>query len=44
MLSKREEERRNQLEIVALDELVPEDHLISFMILSKDYYSSDNGR
>ncbi|MEI4791400.1 transposase, partial [Bacillus sp. FJAT-53060] len=33
MLSKREEERRNQLEVVALDELVPEDH-----------YSSDNGR
>lgn len=26
MLSKREEERRNQLEVVALDELVPEDH------------------
>ncbi len=28
MLSKREEERRNQLEVVALDELVPEDHLV----------------
>ncbi|MEC1000910.1 hypothetical protein, partial [Bacillus altitudinis] len=26
MLSKREEERRNQLEVVALDELVPEDN------------------
>ncbi|MES1037781.1 hypothetical protein FOA23_18230, partial [Bacillus pumilus] len=26
MLSKREEERRNQLEVVALDELVPQDH------------------
>lgn len=28
MLSKREEERRNQLEVVALDELVPDDHLV----------------
>ncbi|MBC3677144.1 hypothetical protein H8I08_18780, partial [Bacillus pumilus] len=27
MLSKRVEERRNQLEVVSLDELVPEDHL-----------------
>ncbi|MEI4789603.1 hypothetical protein WAX46_04440 [Bacillus sp. FJAT-53060] len=28
MLSKLEEGRRNQLEVVALDELVPEDHLV----------------
>ncbi|MEH7724567.1 transposase, partial [Bacillus altitudinis] len=54
MLSKREEERRNQLEVVALDELVPEDHLVrkidqaidfDFVYdLVKDHYSSDNGR
>ena len=54
MLSKREEERRNQLEVVALDELVPEDHLVrkidqaidfDFIYdLVKDHYSSDNGR
>ncbi|MFI8622802.1 IS1182 family transposase [Bacillus altitudinis] len=54
MLSKREEERRNQLEVVALDELVPEDHLvrkieqaIDFDFINdlvKDHYSSDNGR
>ncbi|UDB49580.1 IS5/IS1182 family transposase, partial [Bacillus safensis] len=54
MLSKREEERRNQLEVVALDELVPEDHLVrkidqaidfDFVYdLVKDHYSSNNGR
>lgn len=54
MLSKREEERRNQLEVMALDELVPEDHLVrkidqaidfDFVYdLVKDHYSSDNGR
>ncbi|WP_144526358.1 IS1182 family transposase, partial [Bacillus pumilus] len=54
MLSKREEERRNQLEVVALDELVPQDHLVrkidqaidfDFIYdLVKDHYSSDNGR
>ncbi|MGD6976651.1 IS1182 family transposase [Bacillus altitudinis] len=53
MLSKREE-RRNQLEVVVLDELVPEDHLvrkneqaIDFDFINdlvKDHYSSDNGR
>ncbi len=54
MLSKREEERRNQLEVVALDELVPQDHLVGkidqaidfdfIYDLVKDHYSSDNGR
>ncbi|RAP18989.1 hypothetical protein C2W59_01411 [Bacillus pumilus] len=54
MLWKHEEERRNQLEVVALDELVPEDHLvrkidqaIDFDLiydLVKDHYSSVNGR
>lgn len=54
MLSKREEERRNQLEVVALDELVPEDHLVrkidqaidfDFVYnLVKDHYSFKNGR
>ncbi|MEC0970754.1 IS5/IS1182 family transposase, partial [Bacillus altitudinis] len=53
MLSKREEERRNQLEVVALDELVPEDHLVRKIdqaidyyfvyYIVKDHYSSDNG-
>lgn len=35
MLSKREEERRNQLEVVALDELVPEDHHVDPVVLIK---------
>ncbi|WP_436627915.1 transposase [Bacillus altitudinis] len=54
MLWKHEEERRNQLEVVALDELVPKDHLVRkidqaidydlIYDLVKDHYSSVNGK
>ncbi|WP_172656740.1 transposase, partial [Domibacillus robiginosus] len=54
MLSKRPENRRNQMEVVALDQLVPADHLVrkieaaidfDFIYpLVEDMYSADNGR
>lgn len=54
MLSKRTDNNRNQLEMVALDQLVPEDHLVrkieqaidfDFIYdLVKDTYCLDNGR
>src|SRR5690606_3826279 len=54
MLSKRTDNNRNQLEMVALDQLVPEDHLvrkieqaIDFDFINdlvKDTYCLDNGR
>lgn len=54
MLSKHLEDGRNQIEMVALDQLVPEDHLVrkieqaidfDFIYdLVKDKYSLDNGR
>jgi transposase len=54
MLSKHLEDGRNQIEMVALDQLVPEDHLVrkieqaidfEFIYdLVKDKYSLDNGR
>jgi transposase len=54
MLSKRLDDNRNQIEMFALDQLVPEDHLVrkiesainfDFIYdLVQDKYSSDNGR
>jgi transposase len=54
MLSKRTENGRNQMEVIALDDLVPEDHLVrkidqvidfDFIYdVVKDTYSLDNGR
>lgn len=54
MLSKRSKDGRHQLEIVAIDDLVPQDHLVrkldkaidfDFIYdLVADYYSPDNGR
>ncbi|MCU9602731.1 IS5/IS1182 family transposase, partial [Caldibacillus kokeshiiformis] len=54
MLSKRTDNNRNQLEMVALDQLVPEDYLVrkieqaidfDFIYdLVKDTYCLDNGR
>lgn len=54
MLSKHLEDGRNQIEMVALDQLVPEDHLVRKIEqaidfdfihdLVKDKYSLDNGR
>jgi transposase len=54
MLSKRPENRRNQMEVVTLDQLVPADHLVrkidaaidfDFIYpLVEDMYSADNGR
>jgi transposase len=54
MLSKRKTDSRKQLEVVALDDLVPEDHLVrkidaaidfDFIYdLVEEYYSPDNGR
>lgn len=54
MLLKHVEDGRNQIEVVALDQLVPEDHLVRKMEqaidfefiydLVKDKYCLDNGR
>jgi hypothetical protein len=54
MLSKRLENHRNQLEVVALDQLVPDDHLVRKIKVAIDFdfiyplveemYSLDNGR
>jgi transposase len=54
MLSKRLENHRNQMEVVALDQLVPDDHLVRKIEAAIDFdfiyplveemYSLDNGR
>ena len=54
MLSKRNTDQRHQLQVVSIDDLVPEDHLVrkldqainfDFIYdLVSDYYSPDNGR
>lgn len=54
MLTRREDDRRKQLEVVALDDLVPKDHLVRkidaaidfrlFYDLVEDYYCPDDGR
>lgn len=54
MLSKHLEDGRNQIEMISLDQLVPEDHLVRKIEqvidfdfnydLVKDKYSLDNGR
>ncbi|WP_141705345.1 transposase, partial [Vulcanibacillus modesticaldus] len=54
MLTKRKEDVRTQVELVSIEDLVPEDHLVrkidqaidfSFIYdLVKDTYSLDNGR